>query len=1411
MEPKPSDSAWADIQSAEERLQRLARARAVTAACHRALVRAGDEGQLLREMCRIAVEKGGYRAAWVGLVRHDARCTIEPVASAGDPGLLSDIKASWADNERGRGPAGLAVRTRRAQFVRDIRAAVPAARWQQAVLSRGYQSAASFPLLYEVEAIGVFGIFATEPQAFDDEELELLNELADDIAYGLHRLRLREAQRQAEHRVAESEQRFHAVFDLAPVGINHVAPDGRILLANPFFERLLGYERGELAGANIKSNDFTFAEDAESLKPLFAQRERLHAGLIESFRGTRRYRRKDGTEVWAGLTVAAIRDASGQVLYDITAVEDISERVRAERLQALEHAVVRSLASADSAMAGVTEVIRSFCEADDWDCGRYFAADAHGALHLAAHWHGSQHPALQRFIAESASVTLAPPRALIGEVWQTGQPLWSADASSDPRLREGSLARRAGTRGTFAFIVVSGDARLGVLIFSSFKSKQPDDRLIRAAKSIGSQIGQFLQRKAAEEELRRFRAAMDFSIDAITLVDPVRMRIIDANKTACEQLGCTREELLALPPFEVAGRSREQQAAIYEALIAGRGQTGPIIGKRVRRDGTSFPVEIYRQAFAANDGYTIVVILRDITQRQRAEGLSNLEHLVARSLAAGDDASATMRSVMQAMCECEGWDCGRYLRVDEQAGVLRFSEFWSMPGAGVERLLEVSRNITVTPGSGLAGRSWLTGEPLWVPDITTDGRALPAAFAAPDSVIRGVFTFPLTAEGKTIGVLAFNSREIREPDEALLSAVRAIGSQIGQFLQRKSAEEALRESENRTRVQGQRQRVIAELSQNTLASSELIPVLRQAVDLVTTTLAVDCCDVTRVDTDQGRLTCLAATGWTAEWPGFQGVRLNAGGPLDSVLVRSEPVVVDDYEQHPQFASSLLAQWGVRSGMLMPIRAPSGAFVLGVHSKQPRAFTEDDASFLRSIANVLAVAMERTRAADRLAYLAQFDSLTGLPNRHLFQDRLVQSLAQAKRTGAAMAILFIDLDRFKLVNDTLGHASGDQLLKQAAARLLRCVRASDTVGRLGGDEFSAILLDLARVGDAGVVAQKIIDSLAQPFAISGNEIYVSASIGITLFPNDGEEASALVVNADAAMYRAKEQGRNNYQYFTPEMNVRAVQRLQMESQLRRALERREFLLHFQPRVNLRTGAISGLEALLRWQHPDRGLVSPVEFIPVLEDTNLIVPVGDWVLAEACSQIRLWRAAGLAVPPLAVNLSVRQFQQKDLEATVLRLLNEACISPNDLQFEITESLLMSDPEAVARVLRRLSDAGVKLSVDDFGTGYSSLAYLKRFPLYALKIDRAFVRDLTQDPEDAAITVAIINLAHSLQLQVVAEGVETQAQLDFLARHGCDEIQGFFFSKAVPGPECEALLREGKRLTPPPRRRARARPAP
>jgi len=440
----------------------------------------------------------------------------------------------------------------------------------------------------------------------------------------------------------------------------------------------------------------------------------------------------------------------------------------------------------------------------------------------------------------------------------------------------------------------------------------------------------------------------------------------------------------------------------------------------------------------------------------------------------------------------------------------------------------------------------------------------------------------------------------------------------------------------------------------------------------------------------------------------------------------------------------------------------------------------------TVLSVMTLAQDVTanhRAQERLNYLAYHDSLTGLPNRSLYNDRLSQAMIEARRQGRFVGVMLLDVDHFKMVNDTMGHEAGDELLRDIGKRLSVCIRDSDTVARFGGDEFGLALGDMADPRDAIYVAQKILDSFAPPFFVAGREFFVGPSIGIAIYPVDNDNLEGLVQNADSAMYHAKAQGRNNFQFYSTELTTRARSRLDTETNLRRALERREFLLHYQPKFSLKTGEMTGVEALIRWQHPELGMVPPLDFIGIAEDSGLILPIGEWVLRAACQQVKRWNDEGLAKVKLAVNLSTKQFRHSRLKETLASTLSETGFDPRYLEFEITESVLMENSAAVSEVLAELKALGISISVDDFGTGYSSLSYLKRFPIDALKIDRSFVRDVPADHDDAAIVRAIIAMSRSLRMKVIAEGVETEEQKCFLRAEGCDEIQGFLSGAPMP----------------------------
>jgi diguanylate cyclase (GGDEF)-like protein/PAS domain S-box-containing protein len=431
---------------------------------------------------------------------------------------------------------------------------------------------------------------------------------------------------------------------------------------------------------------------------------------------------------------------------------------------------------------------------------------------------------------------------------------------------------------------------------------------------------------------------------------------------------------------------------------------------------------------------------------------------------------------------------------------------------------------------------------------------------------------------------------------------------------------------------------------------------------------------------------------------------------------------------------------------------------------------------------------------QMTHSAQHDLLTSLPNRLLLNDRISQSIAMARRQKRLVAVIFMDLDRFKLVNDSLGHATGDKLLQSVSKRLLSAVRASDTVSRQGGDEFVILLSEIAHSEDAATSAAKILLSLNAPHSIDGQDLHIDGSIGISLYPEDGQDAETLIKNADTAMYHAKENGRNNFQFFTPDMNLKAVRRQSLESSLRHALEREEFLLHYQPKVNLRTGEITGVEALIRWQQTDRGLLLPSQFVSIAEDCGLILPIGRWVLREACRQAREWQDAGLPFKRISINVSAVEFRDKGFVESVRSILSETGLEARYLDLELTEGVLMKDAESTAAVLHELKMLGVHLAVDDFGTGYSSLSYLQQFPIDVLKIDKSFVHQISGDLNDSAIVSAIIEMGKSLKHRVIAEGIETEEQLAFLRARHCAEGQGFLFSKPLAAAQFAHLLQVG-----------------
>ncbi|MFQ5596866.1 MAG: EAL domain-containing protein [Nitrospiria bacterium] len=607
--------------------------------------------------------------------------------------------------------------------------------------------------------------------------------------------------------------------------------------------------------------------------------------------------------------------------------------------------------------------------------------------------------------------------------------------------------------------------------------------------------------------------------------------------------------------------------------------------------------------------------------------------------------------------------------------------------------------------------------------------------------------------------------------------------------EQKKTEEALR-------ARGRQQASVARFGQLALEGAELSDLIDNVVSLVTDTLEVDYSKVLELRPDEKSLLLRAGIGWKDGLVGSLTIETGHNSQSGYTLISGQPVVVEDFETEIRFKpSALFIDHKVLSGMSVIIQGERRPFgVLGAYSRRKKVFNEDDLHFLQAMAHMLAIAIARRRTEKMIEHQAYHDVLTGLPNRFLFEDHLSKSLAQARRSPRRIGIMFIDLDRFKAVNDSLGHASGDELLQVVAQRLLSSVRESDTVARMGGDEFSVLLSEIESVDSVTEVAERIIEELQPPIKLGRYRLHIGASIGIALYPQGGRDAQTLLRNAGTALYRAKGEGKNTFRFYSPTMRKKACDCLETEFELRQALERGEFQLYFQPQVEIKTHKIIGFEALIRWKRPKVGLVLPADFVPLAEDVGLLLPIGEWVLRAACRQNKTWEKEGLPATKIGVNLSPCQFQKGNLAAMVKQVLKETDLDPRLLELEITERLLMRNEEPHIAALHELTALGVQLTIDDFGTGYSSLSYLKRLPLGRLKIDRTFVRDITTDPSNAVIAKTVVGMAHSLQLKALAEGVETTAQLTLLGSYGCDEIQGFLVSRPLPADEAARLLTQG-----------------
>lgn len=1241
-----------------------------------------------------------------------------------------------------------------------------------------------------------------------------------------------------------SAGRLQATVHQAAVGIVRSTADGRLLEVNQRICDMLGYARLELL--SMSTGQLTHTDDRDRQD---AFRLELLTGRRDSFSLEQRCLRKDGRTIWVSRTVSLARETPGGRPYLIQTFEDITERKETDE---------RYRATVDNAPIGImhTGLV------DD------------RILHANAKLSEMLGYTREELLGMTTDNIIYPGHVGVERSkYREKMLMGELDSYSSERL----YMRKDGSKlWVNRTVSLARDAAGKPLCF------------IRIIEDIS-------ERKRAEEAVARERALLGTIID--TMPDFVYVKDADgrfrlANKAWLRERNLDGKPVAGKTVFDVFSRDQAEKMAAQDAAVVRTGipildmeqrvTLKPADGKPGRTQWTTITKVPMRDASGNIIG--TVGISRDISERKLAANRQAMEHSVTRVLAESSTVAEAMEKIIRTTCESLGYACGLYWEWGGDTELLRVANTWHIDAPEVAAFVALAAQTANeapawrgeaprTRTGGLVRRVWMEGAPVWFPDVTQEPGFRRGQSAA-QAGLHCAFGFPILAGSRPLGVMEFFGRDVKQPDEALLQIVYAIGSQIGLFIQRKEAEQALRSSEERYRD-------VFEASPLPMwiwddETLDLIAVNQAAVELYGYTrdefLRMNVRDIwasgdeMRYEADMrnrageqrlllsrkhrtrdGRLMDVEAT----------ARRFTLGGRTAWLTLindvterkRAEAALLESEEQFRQLAGNIPQVFWITDvtqrealyispavenllGWPMQLVRARPRLLIGAVHKEDRRRVQDGRKFAREggydetyrivrpdgsmrwvrdrafpvydaagavyrIAGITEDITDRKEAEERLMHLAHYDVLTSLPNRVLFYDRLKQALAQAKRNQWVTAVMFIDVDRFKNVNDTLGHAVGDRLLQLVSERLIHSVRTGDTVGRLGGDEFAIVLSNLANAQDVNLVAQKIMASFKEPFKLESAEIYVTASIGITLYPDDSTEQDTLIKNADAAMYRAKEVGRNSYQFYTPEMNARALAILSMESSMRRALDRNEFLLYYQPKASIADGKIVGVEALLRWHHPERGLVSPGEFMPVLEETGLIVPVGEWVLKAVCRQIKEWESAGIQPVPVAVNLSARQFCARDLGETIKQIIEEHQVDPALLELEITESSLMVNTDEAARTFEFLENLGLGFSVDDFGTGYSSLGYLKRFPLVALKIDSSFVRDIITDSDDATITRALISMAHSLGLKVIAEGVETEPQLAFLAEYGCDEIQGYYFSRPLAADECARCLREGHRL--------------
>lgn len=1249
----------------------------------------------------------------------------------------------------------------------------------------------------------------------------------------------------ADDHLRVAATRYQRLIESSNAGIVIAdAQTGQILDVNPYLLELLGYRLEECF--EKKFWDLCGFNDDPTGREIFGHlQETGYLHYEERLLAT-----KDGRQIVVELICGSYVFESRKLIQ--CDIQLVMQRRREEQLLRLEHGVAVALAEADGETAAVGAVLRAVCETLGWECGRFLQVNQEAnELHCTQTWH-IQDAAIEHFIASKRELVTPRGAGLAGLAWRSGLPVWSADVQHDPRALRSATAHQAGMHGALSFPIIGEGKTLGVLAFNSRTVHEPDESLLNSLHMIGRQIGQLLQRLEQQSRIARLsriqavlsginslivrvrdrqelfdeacRIAVEaggFGIAFICSFDPVTQEVtpvasagVDVAILADQRFTARADQLMGQG---VVGRAVRQKTAVFDnditrsACVGGsprqkaveRGYCSVIALPLMVEGAVAGTLSLFakgRNFFDADElkllgelAGDISFALEHIGKEERLAKLSRVESVTSeiRSLIVRTrDRQQLFDEVCRVAVEYGNFGTA-WIGVLDAATQEVSTVAWAGRFAANLLLSSKASGRVVVGEAGVVGRAISEKRTIVDNDIAaTPDEARPRRAAAIRAGFRSQIAMPFVTDGSVVGHFALWANEANFFDADEVKLLSGLAADIAFALESITRREKL---EKLMRIRA----VSGEINAAIVRISDRETLLRETCRIAVEHGRFDLVWIGSIDQETRCVQPVVWAGFSAEtahavsWATIAGTRGCVGESFQTgqVAFRND---VGSVGVSGKLRAEALDK-GYRSMVCLPLlRDGKVVALVALYAVGAGFFDAEELALLEEVAADVSFAIAHIDKQERLEYFAYYDVLTALPNRTLFLDRLNQQMAARSAEPGVVALVLLDLERFRMVNETLGRQGGDDLLRQVAQRLTQACSGTEHLARIDADGFGIVVRGAPdAVGVAQVLEHEILACFREPYTVNATEIRLAAKAGIALFPADGDDADTLFRNAEAALKKAKRSS-ERYLFYAAEMNARAALALSLETRLRAAVESEQFVLHYQPKVELASGLISGAEALIRWQDPTQSaLVPPASFIPILEETGLILEVGAWAVRRALADHDEWQARGLHPPCIAVNVSQIQLRQKDFVSMVRRALEQSKAAPDALELEITESLIMENAEENIRKLKAVRDLGVSIAIDDFGTGYSSLGYLARLPVNSLKIDRSFIIRMTHDPDSMTIVSTIVSLAHSLNLKVIAEGVETEEQSRYLKLLKCDEMQGYLFSKPVAKEQMSTML--------------------